>query len=44
MCSERNTSFDGWRDFDQAMKGEVNDGNAHYFSVVKQAMQGYLEV
>ena len=31
MCSERNTSFDGWRDFDQAMKGEVNDGNAHYF-------------
>ncbi|MBR7552619.1 serine hydrolase domain-containing protein [Allobacillus sp. GCM10007491] len=31
MCSKRNISFARWRNFDQAMKGEVNDGNAHYF-------------
>ena len=31
MCAERGLSFGAFRPTDAAMRGEVNDGNAHYF-------------
>ena len=31
MCSERGIRFDGWRPDDLPVRGECNDGNAHYY-------------
>ncbi|WLD91926.1 serine hydrolase [Alkalihalobacillus sp. AL-G] len=31
MCNDRNKTFSDWRDIDEPIKGEVNDGNTHYF-------------
>lgn len=31
MCAERGLSFDGFRPTDAFIRGEVDDGNAHYF-------------
>ncbi|MDW0108877.1 serine hydrolase domain-containing protein [Sporosarcina aquimarina] len=31
MCSARNLIFEGWRDENKPMVGEVNDGNSYYF-------------
>lgn len=31
MCKERNQSFAKWRANDEAIRGEVNDGNCHYY-------------
>ena len=31
MCRERGIAFDGFRPLGQAVRGETNDGNAHYY-------------
>ncbi|WP_221565379.1 serine hydrolase [Alkalihalobacillus sp. TS-13] len=31
MCEERRLSFDNWRNTNEPLCGEVNDGNTHYF-------------
>ena len=31
MCAERNISFDGFRSREEPLRGEVNDGNCHYY-------------
>ena len=31
MCKQRNIEFKGWRNKEQAILGEVNDGNSYYF-------------
>lgn len=31
MCAERNITFDGWRPNGVEVRGECNDGNAHYY-------------
>lgn len=31
MCQKRNRSFSKWRATDEAIRGEVNDGNCHYY-------------
>ncbi len=31
MCRERGIAFDGFRNREEAVRGEVNDGNCHYY-------------
>ncbi len=42
MCKNRGLDFNQWRQTDQPIIGEVNDGNTYYFLTVKQDMPGCL--